>query len=482
MKLGPKRDLYGEMVTAARKHGLRIGLYYSYYEWNNPIYRGKKDVSGYRGCTTLNDEDGDGDSSEYVDDFMMPQIKELIDKYHPDYLCFDGEWDHGYPYWRSRQIVAYYYNQAAARGQEVIINDRFGGNKEGTSETRGVYGDFKHVEYFANVDRTKPWAMWRGFGNSYGYNRNEHPSNILSPREVVHTVIDSVSNNGNIEFNIGPKADGTISKSDLDRLAVMGEWLRVNGEAIYGAQPGVFKNLAWGRSTTDGNTVYLHVYAWPPDGILRLRALMTKVEKAYLLHDPRRVALHCTQKGAGHLSIDLSDCQPYKYASVIALESASPPVVSSRVFPDEGGRVVLTAQQATVSGSLRIERNDALSDDASGGQSDEAARYNIGFWTDCDAMAQWDIQLRANEEYEVTIEWACAPGNEGGTYNLSIGETTIRGRVASNTGAWQTYQVSDVGTITVGSNRSQTAILRSETIPAGKAMMNVRRLVLAPVK
>jgi len=79
-------------------------------------------------------------------------------------------------------------------------------------------------------------------------------------------------------------------------------------------------------------------------------------------------------------------------------------------------------------------------------------------------------------------QWACAPGNEGGTYNLSIGETTIRGKVASNTGAWQTYQVSDFGTITVGSKRSRTAILRSETIPAGKAMMNVRRLVLAPVK
>lgn len=236
MQMGPKRDLYGEMVTAARKHGIKIGLYYSYYEWNNPYYLGKENINDYKGCKMLNDEDGDGLSNEYVDDFMIPQIKELIDKYHPDYICFDGEWDHPYPYWRSRQIVAYYYNQAATRGQEVLINDRFGSGKDGFSETRGVYGDFRHVEYHASIDRTKPWAMWRGFGNSYGYNRNEHPDNILSPKQVIEMLIDCVSRNGNIEFNIGPKADGTISEIDLGLLASMGEWLKVNAEAIYGTQ------------------------------------------------------------------------------------------------------------------------------------------------------------------------------------------------------------------------------------------------------
>ena len=175
-QMGPKRDLLRELVDAARAQDIKIGFYYSFYEWYNPIYLGKSDLSGHKGIKKLNDEDGDGNSSEYVDDFMIPQIKELIDNFHPDLLYFDGEWDHGYPYWRGRQIAAYYYNQAAQRGQEVIVNDRFGQKKEGTSDTRGVYGDIYHVEYVANIDRSKPWAMWRGFGNSYGYNRNEHPS------------------------------------------------------------------------------------------------------------------------------------------------------------------------------------------------------------------------------------------------------------------------------------------------------------------
>ena len=126
-----------------------------------------------------------------------------------------------------------FYNQAAARGQEVVLNDRFGQKKDGFSDTRGVYGDFSHVEYYANIDSTKAWAMWRGFGNSYGYNRNEHPDNILTPKEVIHTIVDCASHNGNIEFNVGPKSDGTFSEIDLDRLLVMGDWLKINGEAIY---------------------------------------------------------------------------------------------------------------------------------------------------------------------------------------------------------------------------------------------------------
>jgi alpha-L-fucosidase len=335
MKMGPRRDLYGELVAAARRHGLRIGLYYSYYEWNNPIYRNKEDLSGYKGIKKLGDEDGDGDSSEFVDDFMIPQIKELIDKYHPDYLCFDGEWEHGYPYWRSRQLVAYYYNQAAARGQEVVINDRFGQAKEGVSDTRGVYGDFRHVEYYANVDRAKPWAMWRGFGNSYGYNRNEHPDNILSTQNVIRMIIDCVSDNGNIEFNIGPKADGTLAEFELERLEAMGEWLAVNGEAIYGTEKSIFKKLGWGKSTTKGNTIYLHVYDWPKDHTLEVPGLKTKTKKAYLLHDPERQGLEVTDDGKGRVVIDLLDYKPFKYASVVALDLEPEPEVKNKNMDDK---------------------------------------------------------------------------------------------------------------------------------------------------
>ena len=318
MKMGPKRDLFGELVQAARKPGLRIGFYYSYYVWYNPHYTGEGELADYYGATPLQDQDSDGEL-EYVDDFMIPQIKELIDNYQPDYMCFDGEWDHGYPHWRSRQIVAYYYNQAAARGQKVLVNDRFGQKKEGVSDTRGVYGDIYHVEYFADIDRAKPWAMWRGFGNSYGYNRNEHPDNILSLEATVQMMIDVVADNGNVEFNLGPKADGTLAEFELERLAAMGAWLKVNGEAIYGVSKSPVGLLPNGRVTHKmrEQKLYFHVYDWPKDGVVELPGIFNKITSARLL--PTSEELSVSKQGESVIRINVPKKAPDSYASVIEL-------------------------------------------------------------------------------------------------------------------------------------------------------------------
>lgn len=319
-KMGPKRDLLQELVDAARANGIKIGFYYSYYEWYNPIYLGKSNLNGYKGIKQLDDEDGDGNANEYVDDFMIPQIKELIDSFHPDYLCFDGEWEHGYTHWRSRQIVAYYYNQAAQRGQEVLINDRFGGKTDKTTKTRGIYGDFYHVEYSADVDRSKPWAMWRGFGNSYGYNRNEHPSNILSVADTVRMMIDVVADNGNVEFNLGPKADGTLAEFEKVRLAAMGDWLRVNGEAIYGAERSPVGILPGGRVTHKPatKTIYYVVYDWPENGVIELPGVYNSITSARMLGDRTNVPFSKPMRNVVRLEVSPQASDPV--ASVIAIE------------------------------------------------------------------------------------------------------------------------------------------------------------------
>jgi len=317
---GPRRDLYGELVTAARKRGIRVGLYYSFYEWFNPAYTGRSGPAPYKGFQPLEDRDLDGDPAEYVDDFMIPQIKELIDRYHPDSLCFDGEWEHGYPHWRGRQIIAYYYNQAAERGQQVAVNDRFGQAKEGVSDTRGVYGDFYHVEYHADIDRTKPWAMWRGFGNSYGYNRNEHEDNILTTAQTVQMVVDVVSDNGNIEFNLGPKADGTLAAFEVERLEAMGRWLGVNGESIYGASKSPFGAQDFGRTTwnPERRRLFAHVYRWPESGLVTLKGARMKPTAATLLARPGDpVAVRATADG---VELQLTGAAPDPAVSVIAID------------------------------------------------------------------------------------------------------------------------------------------------------------------
>ena len=250
MKMGPKRDLLQELVDAARKEGLKIGFYYSLYEWNNPLYTGK----GLR-------YDGLIKCDNYVDDFMYPQLIELIDKYHPDFLYLDGEWDHPDEFWRTKEIAAYYYNQALERNQEVFINDRYG------KGSRGKHGDIFNVEYHHGKENTglldKKWSYWRGIERTFGYNRDARLEECMSPMETIQMMVDGVARNGNFDINIGPMASGIIPAYEKYPLSQMGDWLKVNGEAIYNTRPYTIQQEGDIRFTTNGKYVYAIFFKWP---------------------------------------------------------------------------------------------------------------------------------------------------------------------------------------------------------------------------
>jgi len=248
-KTGPKNDLIGPFVEAARREDLKVGFYYSFYEWYNPLYTGKPHE--YAGLIPVDD---------YVDDFMIPQIRELIDWYRPDFLYFDGEWDHPPDFWKSREIAAYYYNQAAKRGQEVLLNDRYGKGE------RGRHGDVYNVEYHYGGESegllTHKWSYWRGIAKTFGYNRDTRPEDCLTPKELIHMVIDGVARNGNFDINVGPTAEGVITGVEKTPLLALGKWLDVNGEAIYGTRPWRVTSEGDIRFTANGDYVYALFLAW----------------------------------------------------------------------------------------------------------------------------------------------------------------------------------------------------------------------------
>lgn len=249
MKMGPKKDILGQYFKAARKQGLKVGLYYSLYEWYNPLYTGK-DIP-YAGLKKVNN---------YVDDFMIPQIKELIDLYHPDFFFFDGEWDHPEAFWKMMEVVAYYYNEAAKRNQEVFVNDRFG------KGSRGKQGDLLNVEYGSDKDSegllTRKWSFWQGIAKTFGYNQDTDPEDCLTPKQFIDKVIDGVSRNGNFDINVGPTAAGEIPDYEQYPLLKLGEWLETNGEAIYETQ--YFSTQTEGdiRFTCKGDYVYAIFLKW----------------------------------------------------------------------------------------------------------------------------------------------------------------------------------------------------------------------------
>jgi len=247
VETGPKRDLAGELTAAVRKAGLKMGFYYSLYEWYNPKFR--------------NDVDA------YVDENMIPHLRDLVTRYKPSVLWGDGEWDYDSSVWKTPEFVAWLYNESPVRG-DVVINDRWG------KDTRSIYGGFLTSEYGKgafgrHVDYSRKWEENRGIGSSYGYNRNEDLDDYRTSRELIHMFVDIVSKGGNLLLNVGPTADGRIPVIQQERLLDIGKWLEVNGEAIYGtkkwrtADDG--KNI---RYTMKDGDVYAIVLEWPGDLIV----------------------------------------------------------------------------------------------------------------------------------------------------------------------------------------------------------------------
>lgn len=212
METAPKRDFCQELTDAVRKRGMEMGLYYSLTEWTNPLYKWTID-------TNKSIED-------YAQKHLIPQFKELVDKFKPTIIFSDGDWDHTYKELHSDELVNYYYKVV---GEKAIANDRFG---------KGFNHGFLTPEYSAGIIETnRPWAECRGIGRSFGLNRNEDLASYKSSEEIIQHFVQLVAGGGGLTLNVGPSADGQIPLLQQERLLDLGKWLSQNGEAIYGTKP-----------------------------------------------------------------------------------------------------------------------------------------------------------------------------------------------------------------------------------------------------
>jgi alpha-L-fucosidase len=210
VEVGPRRDLLGELGEAVRKRGLKYGFYYSLYEWYNPLWLTNR--------------------QRYVDEHMIPQFKDAVTRYRPAIIFADGEWDMPSKDWKSEELLAWLFNESPCR-EEVVINDRWG------KDCRHKHGGYYTTEYAAGLkDASHPWEESRGMAYSYGYNRAEAIDDYKTAREFIYILCDLVSRGGNLLLDIGPTADGRIPVIMQQRLLEIGDWLRVNGEAIYGTR------------------------------------------------------------------------------------------------------------------------------------------------------------------------------------------------------------------------------------------------------
>ena len=241
MDVGPRRDLVGELARATRAAGLHFGLYHSMFEWFNPLY--------------LQDKRHGFLTQDFVERKTMPELYQLVENYEPEVIWSDGDWEAPDVYWNSTSFLAWLYNDSPVK-RTVLVNDRWG---------LGV--PCEHGDFYNCKDRYNPGVLlphkWENAmtldRQSWGYRRTMSLEDVLSTDELLTTLVQTVSCNGNLLVNIGPRKDGTIEPIFEERLREMGQWLKVNGEAIYESRPWLHQNDTTNPSvwyTTKNRVVY----------------------------------------------------------------------------------------------------------------------------------------------------------------------------------------------------------------------------------
>ena len=453
-----QRDPLKELADACANEGLKLCFYYSIMDWHHPDWGTRR---------PWNDKaTGTPDMDRYVE-YMKGQLKELLTRYGPiGILWFDGEWESPWTHERGVDL----FNYVRSLEPQIIINNRVGKARAGMSgmdkgaERVGDYGTPEQEIPATGFGPGVDWESCMTMNDHWGYNKNDH--NWKSATTLIQHLADCASKGGNYLLNIGPTSEGLFPQSCVERLADIGKWMSVNGEAIYGTQAGPFENLNFGRctqkSSTTGTFLYLHVFYWPSNGKLVVRGLKSRPEEAFLLADPARKHLKTEMSDDG-LVVTVPTAAPDPSSSVVVLKVKGVPVVEPFfIAQNRNGSISLQARDACLRGeAIKYEYG--------------AQRDNIGYWFNTQDYADWDIRVTKPGKFEVSVETASP---DTASVTIAIGDQKLKTAV-SPTGDFGNFKTTTVGVLEVPSQGKIR--LTVKPVKQGWNPINLKSITLKPV-
>jgi alpha-L-fucosidase len=326
------RDLITPYVDALRRHGLKVGFYFSHLDWSHPDYatvfpgghdpeRGQNKFTNRFAYPEAGQENPEA-WSRFIN-FHRQQLEELSTQFGPiDIYWFDGEWERDPEQFDMRGLR----DQLTAWQPNAIFNSRLLG-----------YGDYATPEQGIPITPPEgPWEFCVTVNDSWGYQVQDH--NHKSVRQIVRMFAETIGMGGNMLLDVGPYEDGSLQPEQVQRLEGLGKWIRKHDEAIYGTQAGLPAGLFYGASTIskDRKSLYLFFFDRPFDQIA-VKGLLSDIKRASVLSSGS--ALKHTKIGGlgetpGVVWIDIPAAEVDENATVVKLEFEEP----VRIYTGAGRR------------------------------------------------------------------------------------------------------------------------------------------------
>ena len=403
------RDIVKELSDACQKAGIRFSVYYSHREdWDDPNGFGNN----------WDYDPAKKNFSQYLETKAKPQLKELLTNYGPlGLIWFDRGMD-------TPQHAQEFADLVHSIQPQCLINGRIGSYKQ---ELMGDYQDMND-NGMPSGGLEEDWETPQTLNTTWGYSKFDQ--DWKTPGVVIRRLVEIVSKGGNYLLNIGPMPDGSVPAPSVATLNEVGRWMKRNSESIYGTTASTLPEFPWGRTTVNGNKLYLHVFSWPADRAIRLSGLNNGINSAHLLTDPTHKLLVSAQDG-GNLLITVPAVMPDTRDTVIAVELDKPPVVDPPVVTqDSDTGFKLDYLTATTSGNAKKRFN------RDGG-------FHIAKWTTPDDSATWILSVSVAGKYNLKIRYAAS---KEANYLITVGSHQLRASVKPTGDSYQ-YQTFDAGSI-----------------------------------
>ena len=442
------RDPMKELAAACQRAGIKLCFYYSQtQDWHEPDGNGN---------TWDWPDESKKNFTKYLEEKVKPQVRELLTNYGPiGLIWFDT------PKTITRQQSAELVNLVHELQPMCLVSGRVGhglGDYDSAGDNQISVGVVK-----------RDWETPVTMNDTWGFKKDDH--NWKSTAVLIRQLVQIASRGGNYLLNVGPTSEGVIPQPSVERLAEVGQWLKVNSEAINGTAPSPYPyELSWGLITTRPGKLYLHVFEWPRKELV-LYGLKSKVRKAYLLAN--NTPLKITQqedKSIGHhsLKIELPDASPDKNDSIVVLETAGGVDVDTTLLQQPDGSVSLDAYLA------EIHKAPAGSHVQLDSRGVAEQWFNKGEWM------SWDFKTNRRGAFDVVVltsEQKYGKGWEGGHHvAIDVADQNVKASVENNgtqenpTNPYWKYVVSKMGRVQLDKPGKFTLSLKPETIESQKKL------------